>query len=230
MNQIDKIIETAERYIGIKENPPNSNNVVFNTRYYGKAVSGSAYPWCCAFIWCLFQDIGAPELFYGGGKTASCTTLMNYAKQKGLFHTAGFQRGDLALFDFDNDRTKSEHIGIIEQVKPDSVVTIEGNTSLGNNSDGGEVMRRARNNNLIIGVYRPAYAEDKTESEDDNMPRYNTLAEVPEWGRPTVKKLIDKKAIKGSGKKDENGDPADMNLSEDMVRLLVWDDRMELYV
>ena len=33
--------------------------------------------------------------------------------------------------------------------------------------------------------------------------------------------MIDKGYISGGGKKDANGDPADMNLSMDMIRMLV---------
>ena len=29
------IMTLAEKYIGTKENPANSNNVIFNTHYYG---------------------------------------------------------------------------------------------------------------------------------------------------------------------------------------------------
>ena len=72
------VIAKARSFLGIKEYPPNSNNVIFNTDYYGEPVSGWEYPWCCAFVWDIFRMVGAPELFYGGDQTASCTTLMNY--------------------------------------------------------------------------------------------------------------------------------------------------------
>ena len=47
---------------------------------------------------------------------------------------------------------------------------------------------------------------------DDNM---------PEWARPTIQKLVDKGALKG----DENG----LNLDDNMLRMLVINDRMGLY-
>ena len=87
MEIISKLIQTAKAEIGTKESPSGSNKVKYNTEYYGKVVSGSAYPWCCAFIWWLFNKCGASSLFYGGKKTASCTTLMNYYKSKGQFST-----------------------------------------------------------------------------------------------------------------------------------------------
>lgn len=51
---------------------------------------------------------------------------------------------------------------------------------------------------------------------------YNTIDEVPLWYRPTVQKLIDKGALHG----DENGK---LNLTEDMVRVLVVLDRVGVY-
>lgn len=73
---------------------------------------------------------------------------------------------------------------------------------------------------------------DDNDEEDENTPRYNTLEEIEKnasYALPTVKKLIAKKAIQGGGKKDENGYPADMDLSRDMLRLLTFNDRAGAY-
>ena len=70
------------------------------------------------------------------------------------------------------------------------------------------------------------------EDEEDMTQRFNTLAEIPEWFRSTIQKLADPNGaaiIRGSGVTDENGFPADMNLSEDMIRILVMNDRAGLY-
>ena len=38
------------------ENPKGSNNVKYNTWYYGHPVSGEDYPWCAVFVsWCAEQ-------------------------------------------------------------------------------------------------------------------------------------------------------------------------------
>ena len=71
-----------------------------------------------------------------------------------------------------------------------------------------------------------------SEKEGDDMAenRYNEIKELPEFAKPTIKKLCDKGIIKGKGqKKDADGRPADLNLSYDMLRLLVWNDRAGLY-
>ena len=79
-----QIIDKAISYLGTKESPANSNNVVFNTHYYGRAVSGASYPWCCAFVWDIFRMCGASSLFYDGKKTAYCPTVKNWGTSKGL--------------------------------------------------------------------------------------------------------------------------------------------------
>lgn len=64
----------------------------------------------------------------------------------------------------------------------------------------------------------------------DFMERYNTLDEVPIYSYDTIKKLIDMGCIKGKGTSyDSEGYPADLDLSDDMVRLLVINDRAGLY-
>lgn len=69
-----------------------------------------------------------------------------------------------------------------------------------------------------------AHNTPKDEEDEDMAPRYNTVAEIEKaapWALPTIRKMIDKGYISGGGKKDAKGDPADMNLSMDMIRMLV---------
>ena len=55
--------------------------------------------------------------------------------------------------------------------------------------------------------------------EDDEMTYYKTLDEVPEWYRPTVEKLVEAGALKGTG--------ADaLNVSEDFCRTMTVLDRL----
>jgi hypothetical protein len=151
------IIAKAKEFIGTKEIPANSNNVCFNTMYYGRPVSGAAYPWCCAFIWCIFQLCGAAELFYDGQKTALCAALANWFKQEKRFYKSNPQAGDIVFFKFGAGGNWTNHVGLVESVNADgSVNTIEGNTSTGNDCNGGAVMRRIRRSG-IMGYGRPAY-------------------------------------------------------------------------
>jgi hypothetical protein len=151
----------AASYIGVKESPKGSNNVVFNTHYYGQPVKGAAYPWCMVFVWDCFRMAGMAIIFYDGKKVASCTVLMNWAKNKGQWITSGYRRGDVVIFDWERNG-RMDHTGIVEAVSADgkTLTTIEGNTGSDNNSNGGAVMRRERNIKYVVGAFRPAYKED----------------------------------------------------------------------
>ena len=150
----EKILEIARLQLGIKENPPNSNRVKFNTAYYGQEVSGSAYPWCCAFVWWVFREAGAASLFYGGKKTASCSALLSF--HKGQAVRGDYQPGDIIFFNF-NGRKNPAHVGICESWDGQYITTIDGNTAPTNEANGGAVMRRRRAKKYIVGAYRPDY-------------------------------------------------------------------------
>jgi hypothetical protein len=75
-----KILAAAELEADAKitEYPSGSNKVKYNTWYYGREVSGSAYPWCVVFVAWVFNEAGHFDLFMGGRKTASSTALATY--------------------------------------------------------------------------------------------------------------------------------------------------------
>lgn len=156
---VQNVLATAAAEIGTMESPANSNNVKYNTWYYGRAVSGARYSWCVVFVsWVLSQCSGA-KLLNGGKKTASCSVLADYAKKKNQWVTGNYQSGDLVFMNFSNT-TATQHIGIVEKVKDGYIYTIEGNTSsgdAGSQSNGGMVARRQRALKYIVGGYRPKY-------------------------------------------------------------------------
>lgn len=156
----NNIIQKAISYIGVKESPQGSNNVIFNTDYYGSAVNGNNYAWCCTFIWDIFRMCNASKLFYNGEKTAYCPTVESWGRKNNLIIDKDkAQYGDIVLFDFDKSGT-SGHIGLIESRNIDGTYsTIEGNTSISNNDNGGSVMRRNRSQSLIRCIIRPKYEE-----------------------------------------------------------------------
>ena len=157
------IINKAKSFIGVKESPANSNNVVFNTDYYGKEVHGSSYPWCCAYVWDIFWMCNASDLFYDGKKTAYCQTVYEWAKSKKLLVAKGNgKKGDLVIFDWQGDG-HADHIGfILSQNADGSYNTVEGNTAVGNDSNGGQVMKRKRAQSTILAIVRPKYKTEST--------------------------------------------------------------------
>lgn len=164
---MSKLVEIAVAELGTKESPPNSNKVKYNTWYYGREVSGSAYPWCMAFVqWCIAQaGLTAPV------KTASCGAFLNAARKAGEAVYGEFHPGDVVIYDFDRDGT-TDHCGIVESANGATVTAIEGNTAVGNDSDGGEVMRRTRNIYQIVGAWRPKENDMSYEDFKSFMDQY----------------------------------------------------------
>lgn len=152
------IVAIAAGEIGVKESPANSNRQKYGKEY---GVNGTA--WCCQFVWWVFKKAGAAALFYGGKKTAYCPTLMNYYKKQGQFVTKNLKPGDVIFFDF-NGNGQPDHVGVVEKVSGRKIYTIEGNTSVGNDANGGQVMRRTRSGSVILGAARPKYDENVKES------------------------------------------------------------------
>lgn len=163
---IEKVINIAKKYVGVCEDPPNSNNVVFNTKFYGREVFGANYPWCCAFIWCVFNEAGINIK-----RTASCMMLGDWFKQEGKYHKDNPQVGDIVFFKFSGSSRWTNHVGLVIEVNGNTLTTIEGNTSSdnkGSQNNGGMVAIRTRKiNSSVVGFGR--VSDDKNKSEK-NMP------------------------------------------------------------
>ena len=149
-----QIINREKSYIGTKDTGK------FNRDYYGY---DNGKPWCCVFQWDAFREEDASKLFYNGNKTASCTAVLDWGINKGLtVNLYDGMPGDLILFDW-NKSGDADHIGMIISKNSDgSYQTVEGNTSIGNNSNGGQVMERTRyvEYDCVRAIIRPKYKED----------------------------------------------------------------------
>lgn len=66
----------------------------------------------------------------------------------------------------------------------------------------------------------PLWGAESEEQEETEV-RYNTVKECPEWAQKTIQKLIDKGHLSGDGK--------NLDLSHDMVRMFVINDRAGIY-
>ena len=191
-----QIIDKALSFVGTYDG--GNNNVVFNTHFYGMSVSGSAYPWCCAFVWDIFRMCGASQLFNGGQKTAYCPTVLNWGRNSGLtVDKSQGKYGDIVLFDWNGDGV-ADHIGLIIKKNSDgSYTTVEGNTANGNFANGGWVLKMTRYQYQIIGIIRPKYdtegsisasASDRIITKPDIY--YQVYTKKSGW-LPTVKNLED---------------------------------------
>lgn len=145
----DAVLQIAAWQVGVLESPSGSNR-----QKYGEAYGMNGVAWCMMFVWWVFREAG-----FSLYKTASCTALTNRYKTAGQWVTSGYKPGDIVMFDFSGKRAKTEHVGIVEAVSADgnTLTTIEGNTGVGNDANGGAVMRRTRNIKYVTGACRPGY-------------------------------------------------------------------------
>ena len=119
MARVKQILAVAQAELGVAESPANSNNVKYNTWFYGKAVSGAAYPWCMAFVQWVFNQAGMKLPYL----TASCNGLLTwYQKNKPGNIVKAPKPGDIVIYNF-------SHTGVVESVGSSTVTAIEGNTS-----------------------------------------------------------------------------------------------------
>ena len=145
-------ITQAAKYIGVKEQPPYSNRGPLIDQWQRNTNGIVGYPWCAAFLYCMFLGAGIDLRSKMGLMGPSFVqNWVNWAKQRGYVVRRPF-RGDVVCFDWNEDQTR-DHIGIVERVLAlrwsggvfvGLVRTIEGNTGAGNDSNGGQVQRRWR--------------------------------------------------------------------------------------
>jgi len=137
----EQALELAQQYIGYTEDPPGSNMTTFGA-WYGPGWNGS--PWCAMFVsYCFECGPGSPT-FAKGESYAYVPYVVADAlnRENGLEVTDDPIPGDLVCFDWDGG--DYDHIGLYESGDVVQFTTVEGNTSVGNDSNGGQVMRRQR--------------------------------------------------------------------------------------
>lgn len=187
------IVAVAMGELGLEDSvevPSGSNNVKYNTWYYGHEVSGENYPWCAAFVaWCADQ-CGYLEsgLFM---RTASSTAQYNH-----LTGDMGFESyrvtdttpmggdaytpvpGDIMFFS-ETGSTTMCHIGIIVDVEEDGWYTVEGNTTGGGQIPGGGVAQNhyTKSNISRISTARHGYVVH-VQYPSDSATAYNFLTEI----------------------------------------------------
>ncbi|NOT36439.1 MAG: CHAP domain-containing protein [Saprospiraceae bacterium] len=143
MDYNNKIVEVALSEVGYSEIPKNSNKTK-----YGKWFGLNGVPWCGIFVsWCYWKaGIQLPKIGFSNG-FAGCQTAMQYFSSKKQIVVIP-RPGDLAFFDWNNDN-RFDHVGIVSSfifnIGTNLMIdVVEGNTSLGNYSNGGKVMERTR--------------------------------------------------------------------------------------
>ena len=151
-----EVVKAAILEVGVTEYPANSNSVKYNLWFYGKPVAGASYPWCCAFISWLFKE--NRDLCK---RTASCQDLLGWFEKQGQI-VKDPQAGDIVFFKYSTNNRRTNHVGLVVGVNGKQISTVEGNTSLTSNDNGGAVMQRLRSSK-IVAYARPNYEESFVE-------------------------------------------------------------------
>lgn len=156
MTQRERIVKVAQGEIGYHE---KGNNITKYGEWYGMQDE-----WCAIFVsWCAKEAGISSDII---PKMAYVPSIANWFDKQGLYYNSKHwggdyvpEKGDLILFDWDAN-TNSDHIGIVEAVQDNIVITIEGNKS-------NEVKREyyTLNYSGIRAYCRPKYIEGNTETK-----------------------------------------------------------------
>lgn len=132
------VLDIARSQLGVVEDPPGSNRVL-----YAAWAGIQGQPWCAAFACWVLERAGALDV----ARFVYCPTGVAEYHLAGRYDSAPLP-GALVFFQWPGvDRAC--HVGIVEVVRPDGVVTIEGNTDARGGGTGGKVMRQVRRSNMI---------------------------------------------------------------------------------
>ena len=181
----EKVIEIARLELGVTEDPAGSNRTK-----YGAAYGLDGQPWCVMFLWWVFREAGERMAFFGGGKTASCSTLLRWYREQGLtVPVEDVQTGDIVLMNFHGGKDP-EHCGLVVETwhrktgELTFVDTVEGNTSPsdGSQSNGGMVCLKSRYPSQIVAVCRPQYQPEPVTVDDWSG---HHAADAIRWGIET---------------------------------------------
>lgn len=151
----------AAKYIGVHEVPAGSNKGHPQpSGWEDQILGGDGYPWCGCF------DGGV--IILAGGHVDSEIAYVPNIPGIARAGTHGFEAwttdhtkagpGWLVCFQFNGPGTDLDHVEIVEQIHPDHLTTIGGNTSGSNPADGGMVARNQRTYTYVAGFAKPRMA------------------------------------------------------------------------
>lgn len=169
MATASEFVACANAQVGYTEYPADSN-----LTKYGEWFGMNGEPWCDMFVSWVAAEVGAGDIV---GKYAYCPYHAAFFKARGQWHPAhedGFepQAGDIVFF---ARRLTACHIGIVRGVTADgdAVLTIEGNTSVTDDDNGGAVMLRTRAYGNpggswgILGFGRPQWDKEPAMTDEE---------------------------------------------------------------
>lgn len=173
----DDIIKVAEGQLGYIEGRNNDNK-------FGKFFGVNHTAWCGWFVAWVFRFCGISLQLYCDN-VGYTPNLFNDLRNRGWgVATNAGRKGSIVFFDFPDHVYRIQHVGIVKSVIKDSrgnvigYITIEGNTSTKNQSNGGGVMQRTRYLKDIKGMITlPFLGEHAVEQPKPQAPPPTPAAE-----------------------------------------------------
>ena len=219
----EKVVQIAEGWIALNEKDKSFIEIlnIYNGHRplaRGYAVKLSDH-WCAATVSAVFITAGLTDI---APTECSCAKMIELYKKIGRWKESDSympEPGDVIMYDWEDDGVGDNtgapnHVGIVASVSGGMIRVIEGNYS-----ERVAARKIKVNGKYIRGFCLPDYASkaDKTKKErtEKKMDYYETLKEIPEWGKEVVEKMIKKGCFADKNK---------LHLSYDMLRTLVlWD-------
>lgn len=126
------IANIAQAEVGVREEPPGSNNGARIAEYRTATAGSGVGPWCSYFVSWVCGQAGVPIGANGQGE-GWVPNVERWGKDTGRWidPSAGIpaQAGDVVIFDRNGDGL-TDHIGIVTGTRPDGgIETVEGNSS-----------------------------------------------------------------------------------------------------
>jgi hypothetical protein len=148
-------LEWMEARLGMTEDPPGSNRCPITAEF------GLIGPWCMMAVSLAFKhgagiilgdDTPPPWGYWPGRGFAYVPAFEAWAKTRGYWE--GVRTPDpgwVACYDWNGDGI-ADHVGIVKRyLGGGRFLALEGNTGLGNDSNGGELMSRLRYVSMVHG-------------------------------------------------------------------------------
>lgn len=201
---------SAARWLGIREGSREHREIL--SAYNGVRPLPRGYavkdtdPWCAAFASAAAVMAGAGERY---PLECSCSKIIEKARSMGIWVERDShlpRAGDWVLYNWQakaagDDTGSPDHVGVVIGVENGEILAVEGNY------DNAVKLRRFPVDwEKLRGFVCPGGEEE--------IMRYHTLEEVPEYARATIEKLTKDGSLKGVAEDD-------LGLSEDLVRTLV---------
>jgi hypothetical protein len=133
------LAKIAARDLGAREQPPGSNKGPQIEKFLRATdLDGDGWPWCAAAVSYWVQQWAKLNGWKGKvPRIAGVSQFPVWAQKNGLKCGYAPKTNDIVIFTF-------SHIGVVENIGPDWVDTIEGNTNDEGSREGYEVARRRR--------------------------------------------------------------------------------------